>query len=263
MGAQEKAKTAALAEASKNKEKEQMLKDSKTKGKDKSGGKGRGRGRDSGMGIMGFGVNGRMMGPTPMAAGGGAWGDAWDQDMDVGEMAIDDDDQGDDDKAMAATSKAPEGAMFETLSDGSYALLVPKGMRMRLDLNDILVGGDARKQERDKQARKRRKRIKQMWGGSSWAARAWGDAGKDGAVWKGTWKEWVNEYTITMDVKLLEEPAREGVSLYQTALIHAEESKHGRHRLKQSDGEAIISSSGGVGVLGTFGDVTKAKVKVQ
>jgi hypothetical protein len=259
MGAQEKAKTAALAEASKNKEKEQMLKDSKTKGKDKSGGKGRGRGRDASMGVMGFGVSGRM-GPTPMAAGGAAWGDTWDRDADVDEVAMEDD-QGDGDKAAAA-SKAPEGAVFETLSDGSYALLVPKGMRMRLDLNDILLGGDAKKQEREKQARKRKKRIKQMWGGSSWAARAWGDAGKDTAMWKGMWKEWVNEYTITMDVKLLEEPAREGIALYQTALIHAEESKHGRHRLKQSDGEAIISSSGGVGVLGTFGDVTKARVKV-
>lgn len=99
-----------------------------------------------------------------------------------------------------------------------------------------------------------------MWGGSSWAATTWG--GGNG-TWKKFWKEWVNEYTISMDVKLLEEPAKDGVALYQTALIHSEESRHGRHRLKQSDGEASISSAGGVGVLGTFGDVTKAKVKAN
>jgi hypothetical protein len=73
--------------------------------------------------------------------------------------------------------------------------------------------------------------------------------------WKNSWKEWVNEYTITMDIKVMESIPREGVSLFQTALVHAgAASKSGRSgKLKQTDGEAIISSAGGVGILGSFG----------
>ena len=83
--------------------------------------------------------------------------------------------------------------------------------------------------------------------------------------YKSFFKEWVNSYTITMDVKIAEGDMipREGISLFQTALIHTEEnSKTGKKRLKQSDGECTINAAGGVGTFGTFGDVSKAKVEV-
>ena len=43
-----------------------------------------------------------------------------------------------------------------------------------------------------------------------------------------------------MDIKLNDAPPREGVSLIQTALIHAEEAK-GRTKLKQSDGKQKLN----------------------
>lgn len=64
-----------------------------------------------------------------------------------------------------------------------------------------------------------------------------------------------------MDIKLLEEPPRDGIALFQTALIHAKENKRsGKTTLTRSEGECIINQAGGVGQLGTFGDVSKAKV---
>lgn len=80
------------------------------------------------------------------------------------------------------------------------------------------------------------------------------------------------------------------MSLFQTALIHAGETQKGGKggRLKSSEGEALVSSAGyifpprilclsclgsdpksfsrfpgGVGVLGTFGDVTKSRLKAN
>ena len=34
----------------------------------------------------------------------------------------------------------------------------------------------------------------------------------------------------------------------------------GKKKLQSSDGECMINSQGGVGIMGTFGDVTKARV---
>jgi hypothetical protein len=71
----------------------------------------------------------------------------------------------------------------------------------------------------------------------------------------------VNDFTITMDIKLKNDLPRDGLSLFQTALIHMEENpRTGRKKLKQSDGECVINTEGGVGVFGTFGDVATARV---
>jgi len=95
----------------------------------------------------------------------------------------------------------------------------------------------------------------------------WGMSG-DFDLWSSSvtsrwFKEYVNEYTITMDIKLLEPPPRDGIALFQTALIHAKENKRsGKTTLTRSDGECIINQLGGVGLFGTFGDTTKAKLEV-
>ena len=80
----------------------------------------------------------------------------------------------------------------------------------------------------------------------------------------GKWfKEYINAYTITMDIKLLEEVPREGMALFQTGLIHSEENKRtGKTTLSRSDGECVLNQAGGVGMFGTYGDTTKARVDV-
>ena len=86
-------------------------------------------------------------------------------------------------------------------------------------------------------------------------------------MWGDLWfkpKQFIDEYTITMDVKLLDEPPRDGISLFQTALIHAKENrKSGKTTFSKSEGECLIHQAGGVGQLGSFGDITKTKVKVN
>jgi len=185
---------------------------------------------------------------------------------------------------LVKDTRAPEDATFETLKDGSFALIVPPGKRLKIDLSALLEGGDANKEQREKEARRRKKRRSKFlgaWGGfgalsssdkknprgfaagaDSPPAGGVGQGDFSGPLWQGSWKEWVNEYTVTMDIKIQDTPPREGLALFQTALVHAEENKkqNSRGRLKQSDGEAMISPGGGVGVLGFFGD-TKASVK--
>ena len=45
-------------------------------------------------------------------------------------------------------SPAPSEAKFEKLGDGSTCLVVPSGSRLKIDLNELLKGGDAKRQER-------------------------------------------------------------------------------------------------------------------
>ena len=81
-----------------------------------------------------------------------------------------------------------------------------------------------------------------IWGDDNWGTSKWH-------------KEYLNEYTITMDICLQENPPREGISLFQTALIHAKENKRsGKVTLTRSEGECVINQAGGVGQLGTFGE---------
>jgi len=54
---------------------------------------------------------------------------------------------------------------------------------------------------------------------------------------------------------------REGISLFQTALVHIEENaRTGRKKLKQSEGECLINIDGGVGQFGKFGDSTSTRL---
>ena len=65
---------------------------------------------------------------------------AWGQD--------DDDDDDDDDLPGLEAEKpspAPEAATFEKLRDGSTALVMAAGWRLKLCLEDLDVGGDAKK----------------------------------------------------------------------------------------------------------------------
>ena len=63
-------------------------------------------------------------------------------------------------------------------------------------------------------------------------------------------------------MKLLEPPSRDGISLFQTALIHNNtESRSGKNTLSRSDGECIINQTGGIGIFGTYGDTTKARLE--
>jgi hypothetical protein len=156
-------------------------------------------------------------------------------------------------------------ATFETLKDGSSALLLKPGYRLRLKLNDLQEGGDDAKQERERKAAKSKKRAAQFASSSSWM----GGGGKELDFWdmdafssKKWFKEKINEYTVTIDMKLNEEPPRDGISLFQTALIHSLENKRtGKTTLSRSDGECMINQAGGVGLFGTFGDTTRARLE--
>lgn len=156
-------------------------------------------------------------------------------------------------------------ATFEVLKDGSSALIMKPGYRIRLKLNDLQEGGDEAKEERERKAAKSKKRAAQFAASSSWM----GGGGKDLDFWdmdmtsnKKWFKEKINEYTITIDMKLNEEPPRDGISLFQTALIHSAENKRtGKTTLTRSDGECLINQAGGVGLFGTFGDTTRARLE--
>jgi hypothetical protein len=117
-------------------------------------------------------------------------------------------------------SPAPAGAAFETLKDGSTALVVSPGWRLRLQLGDLTAGGDEKKAERVKaenikaKAAAKRKRRAAKSGGFDYGGYGSYDYGA-----KDKWfKETLGEWTVTMDVKLGDAPPREGVALLHTAL---------------------------------------------
>jgi hypothetical protein len=173
----------------------------------------------------------------------------------------------------------PEDAVFETLKDGSTALILRNGYRIRLNLSNLLEGGDPKKEERRKKAEKAKKRREKYgsyysssyYSGTTAYGPSMGGKGKDDddsdyefEKWDNySFKEYVNEYTITMDIKLLEDIPRDGLSLYQTGLVYLEQSKRSaKATAKKSDGECTANSNGGVGMFGTFGDTSKAKLEV-
>ncbi len=272
-----------------------------TTGISSSGGGGRRDGMSGGSGKMeGFGntdASYDVMFPENFRPGGGG-GDSDSGSDDDDDFKAKDGEEEEDSKR----SPAPTGAVFETLKDGSTALVVQAGWRLKLDLNELLDGGDENKPARDakkrKQQRDAKKRAKKraggggggsgggvsFGGGGSAAGGGGGDgyaADNDGGVrgemsandpWgtgatygKGgtgggggtKWfKDTMGSWTVTMDVKVGEgsKIPREGMSLVHTALVHSEETKGGRTKLKPTEGEAIINSDGGVGQLGTFGE---------
>ena len=227
-------------------------------------------------------------GLEPWAEDADELGDEFDPDL----QASDDPEQQAEARAAAAEraaaaaearafSPAPAGARFVTLSDGSTAFLVPGGWRLKLDLSDLLDGGDANRERREKLAarkaksdEKRERRVAASTGGgdgwgidasdSGWDFLATMAAGGGGGSSTSRWglPDKVGTWTITMDLKIADEAKipHEGISLVHTSLVHAEETK-GRTKLNQSNGEAMINCDGGVGQLGTFGDVSKARVE--
>lgn len=163
------------------------------------------------------------------------------------------------------TYEAPPENCFEVLKDGSTALVIKPGHRLKLNLQGLLEGGDANKVEREKKIEKEKKLYAKY--GIKWTPdHKYSDNDKDDDYgYSSKWfKEYINEYTITIDLKVKEMPPREGLSLYQTALIHADSNKRtGKTTLSKSDGECIVNAAGGVGIFGTFGDTTKARVEVD
>lgn len=165
------------------------------------------------------------------------------------------------------SSSVHPDASFETLKDGSTAFIIKPGYRLKLKLNDLQEGGDENKLERERKALKQKKRAaKFAASASSWVGGG-SSSTKEIDFWdlsnfesKKWFKEYINEYTITFDIKLMEAPPRDGISLFQTALIHCTESRNGKTTLSRSDGECIINQSGGLGIFGTYGDTTKARL---
>ena len=75
-------------------------------------------------------------------------------------VARGDDDQGGEAEGLTTAS---EHVKFETLSDGSTALSLQPGERLRLNLEGLLRGGDARKKEREQEAKRiRRQRERRL-----------------------------------------------------------------------------------------------------
>lgn len=109
----------------------------------------------------------------------------------------------------------PSETQFEILKDGSSALIVNQGCRLKINLEELLVGGDALREKRKAEEEKERKRL-------IWPLRR--GAGPLKPKRRGG-KEYVNEYTITMDIRLAQEVPSDGFSLFQTALVHSNENK--------------------------------------
>lgn len=123
-----------------------------------------------------------------------------------------------DDKAVVVPSPARSESTvhgdtsFEVLQDGSMALIVKPGCRLKLNLEELLVGGDAQREKRKaEQARAMRK--------SYWPMRRRMQKLAEDTT------EYINAYTISMDIRLMEETLRDGLSVFQTALVHSNESK--------------------------------------
>jgi hypothetical protein len=67
-----------------------------------------------------------------------------------------------------------------------------------------------------------------------------------------------------MDVKFDEDPPPEGLSLFQARVAYVDPGPDGSGRgIVSSDGECVVNAAGGVGRLGAYGDVTKAKVEAN
>lgn len=74
-------------------------------------------------------------------------------------------------------------------------------------------------------------------------------------------KQRANRFTITIDLKVLSDIPSEGISLLQTRLCHVKRSKGGRVRVSETDGECRVSSAGGIGLFGSYGDTTKRRIQ--
>jgi hypothetical protein len=131
-------------------------------------------------------------------------------------------------KSTGGSSETPAfhpDTTFETLKDGSTALIIRPGYRLKLKLSELLEGGDA---QRDKNEKRKKKQAEEADADDNvWFRRdstRFKDTDGDGEWSYSRWfKEYVNEYTITIDMKLTDEIPREGISLFQTSLVHTKE----------------------------------------
>jgi hypothetical protein len=97
------------------------------------------------MKMEGFGSSDMAVGGTSVGSYGGNNAVSWDEDLDSSSGAVDTPSLAD--AKDPDLSPAPAGAKFETMKDRSTALIVPPGHRLKLNLADLLKGGDAKKEE--------------------------------------------------------------------------------------------------------------------
>eukprot|EP01038_Epipyxis_sp_PR26KG_P004458 gene4458-6304_t len=162
----------------------------------------------------------------------------------------------------------PSDAEYLEMNDESYALIIKQGYRLRFNLKELLEGGDEKKEEREKkqlQMKNRTKRFKNEYGGRMGMSMGMEDGNmenfdvfEDNGMMNGSKfkmkKQYINEYTISIDMKLVSPPPMEGLSLFQTALVHVKENKrNGEVTQTSSDGECVMNYSGGVGILDNYG----------
>ena len=170
-----------------------------------------------------------------------------------------------------ADTAAPAGAVFEELADGSTALVLRAGCRLQLCVEDLL-NDDWKARERNgktggeeaKKKKQKKKTNKENRGGvdgvGGYGSYNYYDVGARVEEQKKKVKQFIGAYTITMDVKLAEEPPSEGLSLFQARVAYVDPDGNSKAVLS-SDGECVVNAAGGVGRLGAYGDVTKAKVE--
>ncbi|KAH9261268.1 hypothetical protein BASA81_000972 [Batrachochytrium salamandrivorans] len=177
---------------------------------------------------------------------------------------------------LAKQNPAPAEAQFEYLRDRSTALVIQPGTRLKLDVSGLTHDGLEKKAKAERQryrealmsegarAKAEKKRLDKKKRQSLYSFYDFDASGWDKDLWGVGLKNYVNEYTITFDLKLKTEPSRDGLSLFQTSLVYTEENPaSGRKTTKQSDGECVVGGNCGVGIFGQFGDVVRAKLDCE
>eukprot|EP01043_Picozoa_sp_COSAG02_P069368 COSAG02_NODE_11855_length_1642_cov_1.685677_1_plen_504_part_10 len=165
---------------------------------------------------------------------------------------------------------APPGCVFDELADGSTALVLPAGSRLKLDLQ-ALVNDDWKERAAGKVTKKKKKKKATAMRHGPGLPGGSGMLGVEGTGVGGGYygerkkkKDFIGAYTITMDIKLDKEPPAQGLSLFQARVAFLDQGPDGNGKaIVSSDGDCVINSAGGVGRLGAYGDVTKAKVEAQ
>jgi hypothetical protein len=188
---------------------------------------------------------------------------SWNNNNDANEVKVD----------ISNPDTSISEAEFMDLIDGSTALILKAGYRLKLKIGDLLKGGDEKKEARQKEEKRMKKRKAKFFnnnngGGASNALVGFGndDMLLDfGDLQWGDFKmmkTYINEYTITMDIMVMgEDLPREGISLYQGQLVYGEEDKKtGKITTKQSDGDCILNYQGTVGSFAEYGDPKKGRV---
>jgi hypothetical protein len=157
-----------------------------------------------------------------------------------------------------AKQAAPDGCGFEQLSDGSTALVLRAGCRLKLDVK-ALLNNEWKERAAGKAPKKKKKKKKtpmRSYGSGLPDRTGLGVAGS--GISGGYFseppkkkKEFIGAYTITMDLKFDEEPPAQGLSLFQARVAFVDPGPDGTGKtIMASDGDCVINSAGGVGRLG-------------